>query len=209
MRERPVLTNRVALARAIYGQFDTLILDDPFSALDATTEAQVFSALFNPTTGLLAGKTVIIATNQIHRLVSADYVTILEQGRIAEQGTYTELNSRKDGMRRLLVEEFAAGAAAEKDGVEATRNLDGGAGPSGYKGGGASQELTIIDALAEPADTSVRSGVVQAGSLHSSLSDPASTTSDEHNTTGRSTYKPGRGYWGTRRSMIKPSMANS
>lgn len=100
---------RVALARAVYGQFDSLVLDDPFSALDADTEAHVFSALFG-TRGLLAGKMVVLATNQIHRLVHADYITILEHGRIAEQGTYDELGTA-GGTLQMLVQEFAAGLA--------------------------------------------------------------------------------------------------
>lgn len=134
--------------------------------------------------------------------MSADYVTILEHGRIAEQGTYADLNSKKDGMLRLLVEEFAAGAAEREakraeEAADAAASAAAAGGPSGYKGGGSSQELSIIDALGEPAaggtdagSTSARSGandsnrIIGAGSITSTLSDPASTTSDEHNTTG-------------------------
>lgn len=216
-----MLSRRVALARAIYGQFDSLILDDPFSALDATTEAQVFSALFSPTSGLLHGKTVIMATNQIHRLMSADHVTILQDGRVAEQGTYAELNGRENGMLRLLVEEFAAGAAERErkrmaeEGVSGQGMGEGGGpGPSGYNGAGSSQELSIVDALAEPATgaepgeagsmnsrghsrdpahqprsaSEARIGGIASGSITSTFSDPSSSsgnsTSDEHSTTG-------------------------
>lgn len=95
---------RVALARAVYGRFDTYVLDDVLSALDATTEAHVFSALFG-TQGLLRGKTVIMATNQVYRLPQASDVSYLDDGRIVEQGTYEDL-MRKNGSMADLVNEF-------------------------------------------------------------------------------------------------------
>ena len=95
---------RVALARAVYGRFDTYVLDDVLSALDATTEAHVFSALFGPQ-GLLRGKAVIMATNQVYRLPQASDISYLEDGRIVEQGTYESLMI-KGGLMADLVHEF-------------------------------------------------------------------------------------------------------
>lgn len=95
---------RVALARAVYGRFDTYALDDVFSALDATTESHVFSALFGDE-GLLHGKSVIMATNQVYRLSRASEISYLENGRIAEQGTYDAL-MENDGLLAGLVNEF-------------------------------------------------------------------------------------------------------
>jgi ATP-binding cassette subfamily C (CFTR/MRP) protein 1 len=107
-----LLTRRVALARAVYGKFDTYILDDVMSALDATTEAHVFAALFG-FRGLLKDKTVIMATNQVYRLPQASYVTCLDNGRIAEQGEYNAL-LQKGGILTDLVAEFSSGEKAEK-----------------------------------------------------------------------------------------------
>lgn len=107
---------RVALARAVYGKFDTYILDDVLSALDATTEAVVFSALFG-SQGLLQGKSVIMATNQVYRLPQASHISYLEDGRIAEQGTYDELFKR-DGLLTALVNEFSTGEKEEAHKVE-------------------------------------------------------------------------------------------
>lgn len=135
---------RVALARAVYGQFDSLVLDDVFSALDATTESRVFSALFDPSAGLLRDKTVVLATNQVYRLPYANYLTILEGGVIAEQGTYPELSS-KGGMLRTLIEEFAAGAAEKEE----HKKVDAAtAAASGTVSG--SDAIDITDALSEP-----------------------------------------------------------
>ncbi|KAJ7205375.1 P-loop containing nucleoside triphosphate hydrolase protein [Mycena rebaudengoi] len=79
---------RVALARAVYSKAERLVLDDVFSALDANTEEYVFDALFHPAHGLLAGKTVLLATHGIHRLDKADYIIMMAHGRIVEQGDH-------------------------------------------------------------------------------------------------------------------------
>lgn len=92
----------------MYGKFDTLILDDPFSALDADTEARVFSALFGPG-GLLQSTSVILATHQLYRLSHGSFITILSEGKVAEQGTYDELYSRGDeGIMRQLMDSYAS-----------------------------------------------------------------------------------------------------
>lgn len=103
--------DRVALARAVYGKFDSYILDDVFSALDADTEAAVFSALFAEG-GLLHRRPVILATNQVHRLPSADYITVLDKGRAIEQGTYSQL-VRTDGIVASMIAKYAAGSGAK------------------------------------------------------------------------------------------------
>lgn len=121
---------RVALARALYGRFDSLVLDDVFSALDAETEAHVFTSLFG-TNGLLGGKTVILATNQVYRLPHASFIAILEGGKIVEQGEYETLLT-KEGMVAKLVRDFAAGAKKEakkpaepKDGLVIAESFEG------------------------------------------------------------------------------------
>lgn len=122
VKVEPFSPTRVALARAVYGKFDSYILDDVFSALDADTEARVFSALFAEN-GLLSKRPVILATNQVHRLSSADYITALDKGRVIQQGTYSQL-SRTDGIVASMIAKYAAGAEAkglrQRDGTQAT-----------------------------------------------------------------------------------------
>ncbi|KAK6997495.1 P-loop containing nucleoside triphosphate hydrolase protein, partial [Favolaschia claudopus] len=77
---------RVALARAVYARAERYLLDDVFSALDAGTEEWVWGALLDRESGLLRGKTVVLATHGIHRLDKADFVIMLSNGRIVEQG---------------------------------------------------------------------------------------------------------------------------
>lgn len=112
-----MLTDSVALARAVYGRSDTYILDDVFSALDATTEAHVFGALFGPG-GLLEGRSVILATNQVYRLTKSSFVSCLENGSITEQGVFTDLMTQENGVVAGLMAEYAAGSKETSRGAE-------------------------------------------------------------------------------------------
>jgi ABC-type multidrug transport system fused ATPase/permease subunit len=86
---------RVALARAVYSQLPTVVLDNPFSGLDPSTEEMVMSHLFGPE-GLFRKMqtTVIIATNSTQRLSYADHIIVLgANGSIAQQGSFKELQA--------------------------------------------------------------------------------------------------------------------
>ena len=115
LRLRLISLFRVALARAIYGRCNTLVLDDIFSALDADTEAIVFSSLFG-TQGLLKDKSVILATNHVYRLPYATWVTVIEDGRVAEQGDYNTLAAAEGYMARIVTEKNV-GAKEGGDGL--------------------------------------------------------------------------------------------
>jgi ABC-type sulfate/molybdate transport systems ATPase subunit len=79
---------RVALARALYADADVVLLDDPLSAVDAHVGEHIFE---NAVQGMLVGKTVVLVSNQLQYLPSADYVVALEDGTIREQGVYQDL----------------------------------------------------------------------------------------------------------------------
>ncbi|KAF5855853.1 hypothetical protein ETB97_008317 [Aspergillus alliaceus] len=95
---------RLSLARALYLHSDFLILDDVFSGLDADTEEQVFRQVFGPD-GLLRrrGSTVVLCTHSVRHLPTADYIVALENGRLAEQGTFAHLSTRGGYVQRLEV----------------------------------------------------------------------------------------------------------
>jgi ABC-type multidrug transport system fused ATPase/permease subunit len=82
---------RLALARALLAKPPVLLLDDCTSALDAETEARVRAALDD----LLPGGTRLIVTHQAASLRRADWIIVLEGGRIVEQGHPDDLLSEE------------------------------------------------------------------------------------------------------------------
>jgi ATP-binding cassette subfamily B multidrug efflux pump len=78
---------RVALARVILKDAPILILDEATSALDSEAEAAIQDALF----GVMQGKTVIAIAHRLSTIAAMDRIVVLEDGKIAEQGTHAEL----------------------------------------------------------------------------------------------------------------------
>ncbi len=89
---------RIALARAIAAAAPAapglLVLDDPFSAVDVDTEAQIIAALrgaFGPTAPPERRATIVLCSHRLAAFPQADQVVVLEGGRIVEQGTHAAL----------------------------------------------------------------------------------------------------------------------
>jgi ATP-binding cassette subfamily B protein len=102
---------RLALARAIAVAPSILVLDDPLSALDVTTEAMVEEALRR----VLATTTALIVAHRPSTVALADRVALLHEGRIIDVGTHTELMKRSETYRYVmssLDDETSAGAGA-------------------------------------------------------------------------------------------------
>ena len=78
---------RVAIARAIIKDPRILILDDATSSVDATTEAQIKSALRE----LMQDRTTFVIAHRLSTISLADEVVVLEDGSIAARGTHEEL----------------------------------------------------------------------------------------------------------------------
>jgi ATP-binding cassette subfamily B protein len=89
---------RLALARAVLGRPRVLVLDDPLSALDVHTEAQVEAALRR----VLAGTTALVVAHRPSTVLLADRVALLVDGRIAAVGTHSELLATVPEYRNLL-----------------------------------------------------------------------------------------------------------
>lgn len=78
---------RVAIARALIHKPKILILDDPFSSVDAETEAIILQNIFTE----MENTTVIIVSNRISSIEACDSIILLEDGKIIEKGTHSEL----------------------------------------------------------------------------------------------------------------------
>jgi ATP-binding cassette, subfamily B, bacterial len=91
---------RLALARAVLGRPRVLVLDDPLSALDVHTEAQVEAALRR----VLAATTALVVAHRPSTVLLADRVALLQDGRIAAVGTHRELLQTVPAYRDLLAQ---------------------------------------------------------------------------------------------------------
>jgi ABC-type multidrug transport system fused ATPase/permease subunit len=78
---------RIGIARALIRDSPILILDEPTAALDAESERLVMSALQR----LMKDRTVITIAHRLSTIRDADKIVVLEEGRVVEQGTHTEL----------------------------------------------------------------------------------------------------------------------
>ncbi len=78
---------RLAIARAIYKDAPVLILDEATSALDSESERHVQAALET----LMKGRTTLVIAHRLSTIERADRILVMEAGKIAEQGSHTEL----------------------------------------------------------------------------------------------------------------------
>ena len=82
---------RVAIARAVYRRPPVLIFDEATSSLDTESERAVQENLSR----LLEGRTSFVIAHRLSTIVNADWILVLEKGRLVEQGTHDELLKRQ------------------------------------------------------------------------------------------------------------------
>lgn len=82
---------RISIARALIKKPDIVILDDCLSAVDTKTEQNILNYLNTE----LKDKTAIIITHRIQSLIDFDQIIVMEDGKIAEQGSHRELLAKK------------------------------------------------------------------------------------------------------------------
>ncbi|KRO11282.1 thiol reductant ABC exporter, CydD subunit [Paucilactobacillus hokkaidonensis] len=96
---------RIALARAFLDQQRKILLfDEPTAHLDIETEAELKEAM----TPIFANHLVFFATHRLHWLNQMDYVLVLDEGKLVQQGTPDEL-SKQPGAYAQLVSDMGGG----------------------------------------------------------------------------------------------------
>ena len=97
---------RLLIARAVYKNPEFLFFDEATNALDANNEREIMEHL----QAFYQGRTVVIVAHRLSTVRNADKIVVLDQGRIAEEGTHHELTERKGLYYRLVKNQLELGA---------------------------------------------------------------------------------------------------
>ena len=105
---------RLAIARAVLADPRVLILDDATSSVDPTKEHEIRAALRE----VMAGRTTLIIAHRPATIALADRVVLVDDGRVAAEGTHEELLASSERYREVLAQAAAIEAAATVEPVQ-------------------------------------------------------------------------------------------
>jgi ATP-binding cassette subfamily B multidrug efflux pump len=109
---------RIAIARVMLKDAPILLLDEATSALDSEVEAAIQASLYQ----LMEGKTVVAIAHRLSTIAAMDRLIVLDQGRIAEQGSHAELLAHGGLYARLWAHQSGGFLGEEADDADADAN---------------------------------------------------------------------------------------
>ena len=89
---------RISIARALLKNAPIVLLDEATASLDVENETKVQGALSR----LLAGKTVMVIAHRMRTVEAADRIVVLDKGKVAEEGSPSELLAKEDGLFKRM-----------------------------------------------------------------------------------------------------------
>jgi ATP-binding cassette subfamily B protein/ATP-binding cassette subfamily C protein len=95
---------RLALARDFYRNAPIIILDEPTSAIDALAESRIFNRLFAD-----SKRTVVTISHRMSTVEKADIIYMLEDGKLIESGTHTQLIKKNGRYLRMFSSQIKEG----------------------------------------------------------------------------------------------------
>ena len=91
---------RISIARALLKDAPIVLLDEATASLDVENETKVQEALSR----LLTGKTVLVIAHRMRTVEASDRIIVLSDGKVAEQGSPSELLAKENGMFRRMTQ---------------------------------------------------------------------------------------------------------
>lgn len=90
---------RLSIARMLYRKASIYIWDEPTAAMDPLTESRLYTAFLKKRSNQC---TNLFVTHRLGAAVSADEICVMENGKLVEQGSHTELMKKTDGLYRRM-----------------------------------------------------------------------------------------------------------
>ena len=92
---------RITIARELYKSAKLLILDEATSSLDSKAENRIYESLRS----LRGIKTMLVIAHRLSTIKNADYIYVLDEGRVVEEGRYSDLIQKKAEFKKMIDEQ--------------------------------------------------------------------------------------------------------